>query len=101
MNKVKTVKPKSILEHISVSTHSIKSTQSVPGPKSSILEHIHFHEAKKFNTFEKPVEEVCILDDYPRYLDKVIRDHLAIHTPSVEQVESYCENEYDDDELLF
>jgi len=88
MNKVQTVKPKSILEHISMSTLFIKRTQYAPMPKSSILEHIHFHKAKKVNTFEKLVEKVFILDDYHRYLDKVIRDHLATRTPREEQVES-------------
>ena len=70
----------SIQEHINMFTHSIKSTQSVPGPKSSILEHIRFHEANKFKTLKSdeqiddhidmPIEkvthvhEVCILDNY-------------------------------------
>jgi len=29
-----------------------------------------------------------------------VRDHLATRTPRVEQVESYCESECDNDELL-
>ena len=136
MNKVQTVKPKSILEHISVSTHSIKRTQSVPRPKPSILEHIHFHEANKFKTlksdekindhidksihslemtfecassfhlnqieeleYEKTIEKMYIFDDYPRYLDKVIRDYLATLTPRIVQIESYCEGDCADDEL--
>jgi len=41
-----------------------------------------------------------MFDDYPRYLDKVIRDHLATFTPRVEQVESYCKGDYDDELLL-
>jgi len=35
----------SIQEHINMSTHCIKSSQSIPQPKSSILYHIRFHEA--------------------------------------------------------
>ena len=62
-----------IQEHINMSTHSIKSIQSIPGLKSSILEHIHFHEAKKFNTFEKPIEEcaylMTILDIWIKWLE--------------------------------
>ena len=42
----------SIQEHINVSTHSIKSTQSVHRQKASILEHICFHEANKFKTLK-------------------------------------------------
>jgi len=71
-----------------MSTHSIKSIQFVPEPKSSILDHIRFHEANKFNTCEKPVDEVCIFDDFSRFRDKVIRDHLVKITPRREQVES-------------
>ena len=59
MNKVKTIRPVLIL------AHSIKSTKSFPGPESLILDHIHFYEANKFNTCEKPVNEVCICDDFP------------------------------------
>ena len=77
MNKIQTTRPMSILDHINMSTHSIKSTQSVPEPKSSILDHISFHEANKLNTCEKPVDEVWIFDDFPRFQDKMIIDHLA------------------------
>jgi len=65
MNKIQTTTPMSILDDINMS--SIKSTQSVPGPKSSILYHIHFHETNKLNTYEKSVDEVCIFDDFPRF----------------------------------
>ena len=64
MNKVQTTRPMLILDHINMSTHFIKSTQYVPLPKSSTLGHIHFHEANKLNTCEKPVDEVWIFDDF-------------------------------------
>jgi len=44
-----------------------------------ILNHICLDEAKKFNNVEKPIKEVCIFNDYPRFLDKVIRNHLAAY----------------------
>jgi len=126
-----------------VSKRRIFYTQSVLGPKSSIIEHIHFHEAKKFknlrsyeqiddhiNVFthsiempfestlsfhlnrieelehEKPVEEVVKVHEVyklandPQCLDEVIRNYLATHTPHMEPIKSYCENESDSDELL-
>ena len=43
---------------------------------------------------------MCILDDYSRHLDKVIRNHLATRAHYVEQVESYCKDKGDNDELL-
>ena len=55
------------------------STQLTPRRKMSILNHIRLKEARKFNNIEKLIEEVCILDDYPRFLDKVIRDYLATY----------------------
>ena len=67
----------------------------------SILDHIHLDEAKeKFNNIETPIEEVCIIDDYPRLLDKVIRDHLATHRSRREQVESYCEDDGNNDKPI-
>ena len=101
MNKDQTTRHMLILDHISMSTHSIKSTQSIPEPKSSILDYIYFHEENKFNTCEKPIDEVCIFDDFPRFWDKVIKYHLAKIIPCREQVESYCEDKHvDDDESL-
>jgi len=52
---------------------------------------------KKFNNVEKPIEEVCILDDYPRFLDKVIKDYLAKHRFRRGQVHEVCK--FDDDSL--
>ena len=47
------------------------------------------------------VHEVCILNNYPQFLKKVIRDCLATRAHYVEQVESYFEvKEDDNDELL-
>ena len=66
----------------------------------SILDHICLDEAKKFNNVEKPIEEVCTLDNYPRFLDKVIKDYLATHRSIREQVESYCEDDCNDDKSI-
>jgi len=46
------------------------------------------------------VHEMCILNNYPQFLKKVIRDCLATCARYVEQVKSYCEDKSDDDELL-
>ena len=43
---------------------------------------------------------MCILDDYPRFLDKVIKDYLVAHRSRREQVESYCENDCNDDKPI-
>jgi len=43
----------------------------------SILDHIRLHEANEFKNVDKPDDEVCILDDYHRFRDKLVRDHLA------------------------
>jgi len=66
----------------------------------SIVNHIRLDKAKKFNNIEKPIEEVCIFNDYPRFLDKVIRDHLATYTSHREQVELYCEDDCNGDEPI-
>ena len=56
--------------------------------------------------YKKPIEEVihvhevCILDNYTQFMKKVIRDCLATCAHYVEQVESYCEDKGDNDELL-
>jgi len=50
----------------------------------SILDHIRIHEENEFNNIDKPKEEVCILYDYYRFWDKLIRDHLAEYTPRME-----------------
>ena len=47
------------------------------------------------------MHEMCTLDNYSQYLKKVIRDCLATRAHYVEQVESYCEDEGDDDDFLF
>ena len=86
------MRPMSILDHINMSIHSIEMPfESTPS--------FHFNRIEKLE-YEKPVEEVCMFDDYPRYLYKVIRDHLATLTPRVEQVELYCEGDCDDELLL-
>jgi len=43
---------------------------------------------------------VNIFDDYPRFLEKVIRDHLATYRSHREQVKSYCEDDCNDDEPI-
>jgi len=50
----------------------------------SILHHICLHEENEFNNIDKPKEEVCILNDYYRFRDKLIRDHLAKYTLRME-----------------
>ena len=52
-----------------------------------ILNHIRLYEENEFNNVDKPDEKVCILNDYRRFRDKLIRDHLAEYTPRMEQVE--------------
>jgi len=42
---------------------------------------------------------VCIFNDYPRFLDKVIRDHLTTHNSRREQVKSYCEDDCNDEPI--
>ena len=65
----------------------------------SIIDHIRLHEANKFNKVDKPNEEVCILDDYRQYQDKLIREQLAEYSPHREQVESYSEDKCDNEFL--
>ena len=55
-------------EVVSGQANNSLSTQSVPGPKPSILEHIHFH-AKKFKIFRS---------------DEQIDDHIDVSTHSIE-----------------
>ena len=43
---------------------------------------------------------MCIFDDYPRFLGKVIRYHLATHRSHRKQVESHCEDNCNDDEPI-
>jgi len=66
----------------------------------SVLYHIRLDEAKKFNNIDKPINKVCIFDDYHRFLDKVIRNHLATYKSRRKQVESYCEDECNGDEPI-
>ena len=86
-------RPMSIQEHIN--RDRMKKVQN--GKPMSILNQIHFHEANKFNNVDMPDAEVCILDDYRRFQDKLIRDHLAEYSPRREQVESYSEDKCDDE----
>ena len=65
----------------------------------SILDHIRFHEENEFNNVDKPDEEVCILNDYHQFRDKLVRDHLAEYTPRKEKVESYSEDKCDNESL--
>jgi len=76
------------------------STQLAPRRKMSILYHIRLNEAKKFNNVEKSIEKVFIFYDYPMFLDKVIRDHLVTHRYRREHIESYCEDDCNDDEPI-
>ena len=98
MNKGQTVRPKE-----QIVGHSVLSNHSIEMPFESQLFHLNQFEELEH---EKPVEEVVKvhevykLNNDPQYQDEVIRNYLAIHTPHVEPVESYCEDEYNSDELL-
>jgi len=76
------------------------STQLSPKRKISILDNICLDKARKFNNVEKSIDEVCILDDYSRFLYNVIKDHLATHRSHRDQVKSYCEDDYNDDKPI-
>ena len=76
------------------------STQLAPRRKMSIVDHIRLDETKKFNNVEEPIEKVCIFDDYPRFLDKVIKDYLVTRRSHRDQVESYCEDDCNDDKII-
>ena len=41
---------------------------------------------------------MCIFDDYPRFLDKVIREHLTTHRSRGEQIDSYFKDDCNDEE---
>ena len=79
------------------------SNHSIEMPFESPLFHLNQFEELEY---EKPIEEVVKvhevdkLNNNPQCLDEVIRYYLATHTPHVELVESYCEDECDSDELL-
>jgi len=98
VNKVQTVIPEE-----QIVCHSDMFNNSIEMPFKSPLFHLNQFEKLEH---EKPVEEVVNvhevykLDNDPQCLDEVIRNYLAIHTPSVELIESFCEDEYDSDELL-
>jgi len=85
----------SVHEHIN--RDGMKKVQS--GKPMSILDHISLHVVNLFNNVDKPNEEVGILDDYHRFRDKLIRDHLAEYTHRREQVETYSEDKCDDESL--
>jgi len=99
VNKFKTLKSdKQIVGHIDMSIHSIEmSFESTP------LFHLNRIDELEF---KKPVEEVIhvhevwILDDYPQFSKKVIRDCLASRAHYAEQIESYCVDKDHNDELL-
>ena len=83
----------SILKHINRDRR--KTVQSKK--PMSILDHIHLHEENKFNN--EPNKEVCELNDYRRYRDKLIREQLAEYSHRREKVESYSEDKCDDESL--
>jgi len=87
MNKIQTVKPKSILEHISVSTHSIKNTQFVSGPKSSILEHIRFHEANKFKTLKSDEQIDDHIDKSIHSIEMSFESTPSFHLNQIKELE--------------
>jgi len=102
-------------------------TQYVAGPTSSIQRHIHYHEVNKFKTlrFDEQINDhidmstqsiemsfksspSVHLDQFEEFEAKkqgeeVVQVHesnLVAHTPPMEQVEFYCEDECDDDESV-
>ena len=80
------------------------SIHSIEMPFESPLFHFNqFEELEYGKQIEKIVDvhEAYNLDDDPLCLDELCIDDLDTHTPHVEQVESCCENECDNDELLF
>ena len=83
--------------------HSDMSNHSIEMPFECPLFHLNQFEELEH---EKPVEEVVKVhevhkcDNDPQCLDEVIRNYLATHTTHVEPVESYCEEECDNDEFL-
>ena len=86
-------RPISIQEHIN--RDRMEKIQS--GKPMSILDHIRLHEENEFNN--EPDQEVCELNDYRWFWDKLIGDHLIKYTPRREQVESYSEDKCDDESL--
>jgi len=98
MNKVQTVRPEEqIIGQSDMSNHSIEM------PFESPLFHLNqFEDLEHKKPVEKVVKvhEVYKLNNDPQCLDEVIRNYLATHTPHVEPVESYYEDECDSDELL-
>jgi len=98
MNKVQTVRPEEqIVDHSNMSTHSIEM------PFESRLFYFNqFEELEYKKHLEKVVyvHEACNLENDPLCLDELCIDDLDTHTPHVEPVESYREDECDNDKLL-
>ena len=87
MNKVQTVRPKEqIVDHSKMSTRYIEMSLESPL--------FHFNQFEELE-YEKQVVKVVHVHE-ARNLD----DDLDTHTTHEESVESYCEDECDNDELL-
>ena len=74
-------------DHIDMSTHSIKSTQSVSGPKSSILEHIRFHEANKFKTLKSVEQNDDHIDLSIHSIEMPFESTPSFHLNRIEDIE--------------
>jgi len=70
-----------------MSTHSIKSTQSVSGPKSSILEHIRFHEANKFKTLKSVEQNDDHIDMSIHSIEMPFESTPSFHLNRIEDLE--------------
>jgi len=98
-NKFKTLKSDEYInDHIDMSIHSIEMPfESTPSFYLNLIEKLKYM---------KPVEdlicvhEVCMLDDCPQFMKKVIRDNLATRAHYMEQVKSYYKDEGDNNGLL-
>ena len=67
---------------------------------------VHWNQVEEFE-YERQVEgyvqvqKECYFDDEPMCLDELLRDDLITHIPSLEHVETFCEDRSVNDELLF
>ena len=90
-----------IYDHTDISTHSIE----MPFESTSL---VHLNQLEEVEE-DKQVEEVlhvykaCYFDNESLCLDNLFKKDVDTHThtPSLEHIESLCEDEYDEDELLF
>ena len=99
VNKIQTIRSKEKIDnHFDMPTHSIEMPfESTPLFHLNRIEELEYKKPVKESIY---VHKVCILDNYPQFLERVIRDCLATCAHYVVQVKSYCEDKGDDDEFL-